>query len=103
MTIQIDSDTLEGRLIRLLLEEKPITLEEAAKELKVSKKKLLRVCKSLVSRKIIQMEGPKDHTYLRLLRKDISFHGLNPSQERAVKHSKRNKKHEKEVPDMMYR
>ncbi len=105
--IEIDSDTLEAKLIRLLLEEKPITIKELARELHISEKKLERVVKGLVSRGIVQIEGKGDKRYVRLLRKDISFHGINPSQEKPLKHkrSKRAKKKEENnrSKDMMYR
>ncbi|MFO8109369.1 MAG: hypothetical protein R6U17_02440 [Thermoplasmata archaeon] len=80
----------------------PITLKEAAAELKVSESKMKRICKGLVSRGIIQMEGKGDTVYLRLLRRDISFHGTNPSQQKSIKRKSKKKK-ERDVPDsMMY-
>ena len=87
--IQIDSDSLDARLLLLLLKDVPITLEEAARELKVSVSKLERLVKGLASRGIIDIEGYPDKRYLRLLRRDISFNGTNPSQKKAVKHRQR--------------
>ncbi len=92
-------------MLRLLLNELPITLEEAARELKVSESKLLRTVKGLMSRGIIQMEGYPDKKYLRLIRKDISFHGTNPSQEKTIKHKKsglKKKSEENRSTNMMY-
>ncbi len=103
--IQFDSDTLEARLLRLLLKELPLTMEEAARELSVSESKLKRTVKGLVSRGIVQVEGFPDKKYLRLLRRDISFHGTNPSQEKTIKHKKSSRKKKKEegrCTDMMY-
>ncbi len=104
--IQFDSDTLEARLLRLLLRELPLTMEEAARELNVSESKLERTVKGLVSRGIVQIEGFPDKKYLRLIRRDISFHGTNPTQERKIKHKKsaigKSKKDDKD-DGMMYR
>ncbi len=97
-----ENGTLEARLLKLLLKEIPITVKEAARELKVSESKLRRICKGLVSRGVIQMEGKDDHVYLRLIRKDISFHGTNPSQQRAIKRKGRKKKKKDEPDSMMY-
>ncbi len=89
---------MEERLLKLLLRDIPMTLKEAADELKLSESKLNRVCKGLVSRGIIQMEGTGDTVYLRLIRRDISFHGTNPSQKRSIKRRGK-KKREDEGPD----
>ena len=103
--IEIDSDTIEGRLLRILLEEKPVTVKELARELHLSEKKLERVVKALISRGIIQTEGTGDKVYVRLIRKDISFHGINPAQEKALKHKrekKKNRTRDDRSNDMMY-
>ncbi|MFO7990905.1 MAG: helix-turn-helix domain-containing protein [Thermoplasmata archaeon] len=101
----MDSDSLEAKLIRLLMEGRPVTVEDAARELNISEKKVKRVAKGLASRGIVEMEPLPDKTYLRLKRTDVSFHGTNPSQERAVKHKKskrKKKKEENRSTDMMY-
>lgn len=105
MVIQLDNDSLEAKLVRLLLRDIPITLEEAARELKVSEDKLRRCIKGLVSRGILQVEGQPDMNYLRLIRRDFSFHGTNPSQEKTLKHRRsrtKKKNDEKRSADIMY-
>jgi len=104
--VQVDSDTLEAKVIKLLMEGKPITLKEVARELHISERKIERVVKGLASRGIVEIEELPDKKYLRLKRSDISFHGTNPSQEKALKHKKskrqKNKKKENRSTDMMY-
>lgn len=105
MTIQIDKDSLESRLLKFLMEqEEPVTLEETAKELNVSKKKLEKIVKSLVSRGILQLDELPDKKYLRLVRTDIQFHGTKSSQRKAVKRKrgKINDKGSKKSRDMMF-
>ncbi len=106
MPLQIDSDSLEARLIRLLMKGENVTLKEAAKKLNVSKNKLERTVKSLVSKGIVSVDALPDKKYLRLKRSDIQFHGTNPSQERALKKKKSKKSKErgsKKSREMMYR
>lgn len=101
----MESDSLDAKLIHLLMEGRPMTIEDAASDLKISEKKVKRVAKALASRGIIEMEPLPDKTYLRLKRTDISFHGTNPSQEKAIKHKKskgKKKKEENRSTDMMY-
>jgi len=106
MPIQIDSDNLEARLLKLLMKGENITLKEAAKELNVSTRKLERVVKSLVSKGIISIDELPDKKYLRLERSDIQFHGTNPSQEKTLKRKRSKKPKEKgskKSREMMYR
>ncbi|MFP4052178.1 MAG: HTH domain-containing protein [Thermoplasmata archaeon] len=106
MPVQMDSDSLEAKIIRKLMEGKPITMKELAKELNVSDRKLKRAVKGLASKNIIQIEELPDKKYLRLIRGDIQFQGTNPSQEKAVKHKKEKEKDErgsKKSRSMMYR
>lgn len=107
MPIEIDSDSLEGKIIRLLMEGRPMTINEVADELKISKSRVERKVKALVSKDIIQVEELPDKKYLRLLRRDIKFHGVNPSQEKAIKKKKKEKEEENKGSEksrrMMYR
>lgn len=106
MPVEIDSDSLEAKIIRKLMEGKPITIKELAKELSVSDRKLMRAIKGLVSRNIIQVEELPDKKYLRLIRGDIKFQGTDATQEKAVKHKKEKGKKEKgnkKSRSMMYR
>ena len=106
MPVEINSDSLEAKIIKKLMEGKPITLKELAKEMNVSDRKLMRAIKGLVSRNIIQIEELPDKKYLRLIRGDIKFHGTDATQEKAIKHKKEKGKKEKgnkKSRRMMYR
>ncbi|MFW6196173.1 MAG: HTH domain-containing protein [Thermoplasmatota archaeon] len=107
MPVQMDSDSLEAKIIKILMEGRPITIKELAKELNVSDRKLKRAVKGLASKNIIQIEELPDKKYLRLIRGDIQFQGTNPSQEKAVKHKKEKEKDDergsKKSRRMMYR
>ncbi|MEF8833095.1 MAG: winged helix-turn-helix transcriptional regulator [Candidatus Thermoplasmatota archaeon] len=88
MPIEMDADSLEGKIIKLLMEGRPLTIKEVAEELKMSVSRVKRAVKGLASRGIIEIEELPDKKYLRLLRSDIKFHGVNPSQEEAIKKKK---------------
>jgi len=107
MPIQMDSDSLEAKIVRKLMEGKPITMKELAKELNVSERKMKRAIKKLASKNIIQIEELPDKKYLRLIRGDIQLQGTNPTQEKAVKHEKGKEKDDergsKKSRSMMYR
>ncbi len=106
MPVQIDSDSLESRLIKLLMRGENITLKEAANKLNVSENKLERTVKGLVSKGIVSVDALPDKKYLRLKRSDIQFHGTNPSQEKALKRKRSKKSKEKgskKSREMMYR
>ncbi len=87
---------------------KPVTLEDVADRLKVSKSKVKRAVKALISREIISLDELPDKKYLRLKRRDIRFYGSNPTQEQKIKKkkSRRGKKEKdrgsKKSRDMMY-
>lgn len=110
MPVQVESDSLQARLLELLMGSEKLTIEEAAKELSVSKERLERVVKKLASRGILRIQELPDKKYLDLVRTDIQFQGVNPSQEDAVKHKKSGKekkdeddKGSKKSRSMMYR
>jgi len=85
MPIEMDADSLEGRIIKLLMEGRPLTLKEVSDELKISVSRVERAVKGLASRGIVEIEELPDKKYLRLMRSDIKFHGTNPTQEEAIK------------------
>lgn len=84
--IEIKDGTLEARIIRVLREVYPITIEALAKELKQQPGIVERGVKKLASRGIVQLETLPGATYIRLARSDIHFVGRNPNQKRKLKH-----------------
>ena len=86
MPIEIESDSLEARLLRILLKTYPITVSDLKWDLKVSGGILDRTLKALQSRGIIELEVLPDKTYVRLLRTDIAFVGRKATQRKRFKH-----------------
>ncbi len=91
----MDIDSLEGKIVKLLMKGRPLTIKEVAEELKFSVSRVRRAVKGLASRGIVEIEELPDKKYLRLLRSDIKFHGINPSQEEAIKRKKSGKDEDK--------
>jgi DNA-binding MarR family transcriptional regulator len=88
----IKEDTVEARILHILLEAYPVTVKDIEWELKVGPARVQRTLKALASRGIIELEKLPDKTYVRLLRSDISFIGRKPSQRRRVKHRGKKRK-----------
>jgi predicted transcriptional regulator len=85
LVIEIEADTLEERVLRILLATYPVTLKDLRWELKISDDRLDRVLKKLAVRGIVEMEKLPGTTYVRLLRSDFVFVGLKASQKKRVK------------------
>ncbi len=85
MPLVIEEDTLEARVLHILLEAYPVTLEDLEYELKIAPSRIQRVLKGLITRGIVELEKLPDRTYIRLLRTDLSFVGRKPSQRRRVR------------------
>lgn len=83
--IEMDRGSLEGRIIGVLMEVYPITVEELRKELGISEKAVTRGIKALQSRGILELELLPDKAYIRLLRRDFKFIGRKASQRTAIK------------------
>jgi DNA-binding MarR family transcriptional regulator len=86
VTIQLVEGTPESRIVRLLLEMYPVTTKDLERELNLRADVLERTLKGLLARGIVEVEPLPDRTYVRLLRRDFAFSGLNPSQHRRVRH-----------------
>lgn len=87
MTIEMNSSSLEARVIKLIREKYPITMKQMAKELHVSDMKVRRVIGRLALRGIVEKEVLPDATYVRLIRHDIKFVGRKADQIRPIKHT----------------
>lgn len=100
MVLEMVEGTLESRVVHLLIEMYPVTVNDLARELKVRPALLDRTLKGLVSRGIVELEPLPGRTYVRLLRGDFAFVGRKASQRRRVKHrgGKREKPKDYEGP-----
>lgn len=73
--MKIKMNPLETRVVRLLLERYPITVDELRDELRVRPDTLTRALKSLVVKQVVALEPLTDMTYVRLLTPDIDVEG----------------------------
>lgn len=85
--ITIKSSSQDAVVLRYLLEKYPVTVKELATMLTLPRRTLDRVLDRLKRRGIIQLEPLPGKTYVRLVRHDIKFVGINPSQRKALKHT----------------
>jgi predicted ArsR family transcriptional regulator len=99
--IEIERSSLEARILEMLLEVYPMTVNELARELKLSKKTMERHMKKLQSRGIVDLEPLPDKVFIRLLRRDIRFVGKVASQRTPVK-KKGKKKGKKDYEGLAY-
>lgn len=86
MTVELVDGTIEARIVRLLLEMYPATLEDVRRELKARADLVDRTVKGLVRRGLVELEVLPDRTYVRLLRTDFAFLGRKESQRKRVRH-----------------
>ena len=99
--IEIKSGTLEERIIKLLLNTYPITVEDIKDELNLSKDIILRTLNKFQIKGIVKLEPLPGITYVRLLRKDFSFIGKK-RQRKFIKHKSGKKQEPEEYNGIMY-
>jgi len=100
--ITVDASSQEAVVLNYLLAKYPVTVEELRDMLSLPGRTLERVLKRLIRRGIIILEPLPGKTYIRMRRMDIRFVGINPSQQRALKHSGKSKKRVKDSKDVDY-
>ena len=100
--ITVDASSQEAVVLNYLLAKYPVTVEELRDMLSLPGRTLERVLIRLIRRGIIILEPLPGKTYIRMRRMDIRFVGINPSQQRALKHSGKSKKRVKDSKDVDY-
>ncbi len=100
--IEINSGTIEERIIRLLQKTYPITVKDIKNELNISKDIVIRVLKKFQIKGIIKLEPLPHKTYVRLLRHDFSFIGKKRQRRFVKRHSSRKNQESSESNEMMY-
>ncbi len=70
---KLQVDPLQARILNILRDWYPITVEELRDELGVSRATLERSLKALMVKGVIQLEPLSDKTYIRLLVPEIVF------------------------------
>lgn len=102
MPVEVLHGSLEERVLKYLLEAYPVTVEDLERELKVNRDRLDRLMKSFLQRGIVELEPLPDRTYIRLLRSDFHFTGIQPTQRRRYKQSGGKKQTGKDYEGPMY-
>lgn len=83
--ITIQSSSTDARILQYLLVKYPVTIIELKDMLSLPSKKINLAIGRLVKRKMVELDVLPDKTYVRLIRRDIRFEGINPSQKQALK------------------
>jgi len=100
--IEINKDSLEARVLKILMVRYPITAKELGTELGVKGSALKPVLLELRRMRILDFDLLPNKTFIRLLRTDFSFVGIKAEQRRGLVKKSFGKK-EKEYEGMMYR
>jgi len=108
--VQVNSKTLEARILKVLMRVYPVDSEMVSKEIGVSKREVDRTLKGMESRGWISLEILPGRIFIRLRRTDFTFLGRDDTQRKAVKHKRKDKKRSDvkrkltrdEHDDMMY-
>ena len=87
--MEILDGTLEARIVHVLLEMYPVTVEDLRRELSARKDVLERTLAVMARRGLVELERLPDRTYIRLARMDFTFVGRKETQRKRVKHSGR--------------
>ena len=88
---QLDTSTLEARIVQVLLEVYPITVAELAHELGLKESRVMVGIRSLEQEGIVSLEPLPDKTYIRLVNPNISFIGRKVTQQKSLKRKGRKK------------
>ncbi len=108
--VQVKANSIDGKVLRVLLERYPIDIKEVAVEVNLPIRSVERTIKAMEQRGWVQLEVLPDKTFIRMRRFDFSFIGRDDTQRKAVKHKGKGKKRKKAVDkllrddhdDMMY-
>ncbi|ODS36604.1 MAG: hypothetical protein A7316_02370 [Candidatus Altiarchaeales archaeon WOR_SM1_86-2] len=103
--IEIKKDSLEARILNFLQEKYPVNLQELKGEINIKESVLLEVLKKLRVKGVVELEILPDTVFIRLLRHDFNFVGMNPAQKKSLKRRVRRFKQARDeggVDDVMY-
>ena len=100
--VQVKANSIDAKVLRVLLERYPIDIEEVSKELNMPRKTVERAIKAMEQRGWVALEILSDRTFIRMRRFDFTFIGRDDTQRKAVKHKKRGKKRKKVVEKLLH-
>lgn len=84
MTLEFDTSSLEAKILLLLVEVYPITIEEIAQYLKSPKQRVENALKLLAGKGLVALEPLPDKTYVSLASGDFRFKGKKTDQLKKV-------------------
>ena len=82
--IEIKKDTLEERILKILMQRYPVKFSELRGELGIKESIIRNSLDKLCRRRIIELETLPGEIFIRLIRRDLSFRGINTVQKRKV-------------------
>ncbi|MBU4342029.1 MAG: transcriptional regulator [Candidatus Altiarchaeota archaeon] len=82
--IEINKDSLEARILKILMVRYPITAKELGTELGVKGSVLKPILLELRRMRILDFDFLPDKTFIRLLRNDFSFVGIKAEQRKGI-------------------
>ncbi len=101
--IEIKKNSLEERILRILMDRYPVRASELRKELKVKDSIIKNSLNKLCSKGIIELEILPDETFIQLIRRDLRFSGVNPAQRKRLIEKKSKGAKIKDYEGMAYR
>lgn len=89
--IEIQENSLDGRILKILLRKYPISFDELHKNLKIKKPLLKFAIRKLQRQGLVHLEILPEKSYIRLRRTSIRFKSFKRSNKKIVKHKLRRK------------
>ena len=99
--VQVKANSIDAKVLKVLLERYPIDIGEVAGELKLPLRSVQRAVKAMEQRGWVALETLSDRTFIRMRRFDFTFIGRDDTQRKAVKHKKKSKKKRKAKEDLL--
>lgn len=101
--IEIKKGSLEERILKILMNRYPVKLSELQTDLRIKESTIKNSLNKLCRKGIIELEVLPGETFIRIIRSDLSFHGVNPVQKRGIIRKKTKNREVEEYEGMMYR
>lgn len=86
MSIQVDPNTPEGRIIQWLLGRGPTKVKQVRRRFRMQRNSLELILKRMMAAGWIDLAGTGLEAFIHLMRKDFSFVGRNVAQRKRIKH-----------------
>jgi transcriptional antiterminator len=100
--IEIEKNSMEERILKILMSRYPVKFSELRNELGLKESTIMNSLNKLCLKKIIELEILPDETFIRLIRTDLRFRGLNPVQKKKIIEKRAKIKKKEDYEGMMY-